>query len=289
EGVRTAAAGVALLTQVLAAVDSPATASFGPAYVVVVSDVLRHYAAAQWFHALGGPYVDVTLRCVCATASTTSHTPPALAFALATLLDTIAALATGSSSCDPTFATTLLVAATTHLTAYPSLVHGVHDRVSAAWAARLVASDATDADRAALLRAARPLATQPWYAQRVGAAVVRLLHDADDVSAALVDEIETWLTLLLAAMAPAHAEECLLVVLPTLLRVPRQDAVGRMLIGYATAFSASFKGAVGHLCVETRSALEVALRQALVDKQVAAAQRATAQPAAMNLDLSRYG
>ncbi|RHZ03236.1 hypothetical protein DYB31_003533 [Aphanomyces astaci] len=123
----------------------------------------------------------------------------------------------------------------------------------------------------------------------MGMAVVRLLHEdgVQLISKDVCDEVEAWMTVLMTGMEVHGAGEgWLQVVLPLLLRLSQPTTTGRMLISIATMFSGSFKAAVGRMGEDMRSALQTALRQALVDKTAAAA---AAPTTSMSLDFSRYG
>ncbi|CAK4692110.1 hypothetical protein AeMF1_002418 [Aphanomyces euteiches] len=282
EGLRTAAAGAALL--------SACNETYGPAFILVVNDVLRSLVVGNaWIQPMAGLYVDATLRCF----SSGSSAAPELDVAVGELIETVGWLVAQNLS-NPEeresfdrMAPKLVASLMTYARNHPRLAAMYH-KVAEEWAKRIVAAPA---ESAPLLESARSLATEARFAQSIGIALVRLLHEKPQtLPLAVVDEMEAWLTQLLSGMAPAHAETLLQVVLPLVLLVPHAAVVGRMLLGYATAFSASFKGAVGQMGSDSRAALELALRQALLDKQAAAAAPTTATTSSsMSLDLSRYG
>ncbi|RHY30212.1 hypothetical protein DYB32_004537 [Aphanomyces invadans] len=282
ESLRTAAAGTAVLL--------PLDASFGPAYVVVANNFLRHCGLeCDWLHPTTVLYVDATLRCVVMTslAGAASEMTPALATSLRELLDTIEWLAVsavdGAHNLVVPFAAKLVSSATIHLGPHVDLFE-FHDRIATAWM-RHVTGD--DASIATILSCARSVAGIPVFSHRIGNAVVRLLHgDVRTLSSDIVNEIEAWISVLMTAMEVAGVgETCLQIVLPLLLRLPQPTTTGRILIGIATTNSTSFKAAVGHLSEDTRGALQTVLRQALAEKT----ETANAPSSSMSLDFSRYG
>ncbi|RHY51081.1 hypothetical protein DYB38_010435, partial [Aphanomyces astaci] len=282
EGMRTAAAGAAVLL--------PLDPSFGPAFILVANDVLRHFGpTCDWLEPTAVLYVDATLRCVVAASTSVdlhaveaAQLSPALATSLRVLVDTIEWLATGHVV---PFAAKLVSSVTTHVGTIVDL-SDFHDRIATTWMHQV---STTSTDAVAALACSRTLAGIPVVSQRMGMAVVRLLHEdgVQLISKDVCDEVEAWMTVLMTGMEVHGAGEgWLQVVLPLLLRLSQPTTTGRMLISIATMFSGSFKAAVGRMGEDMRSALQTALRQALVDKTAAAA---AAPTTSMSLDFSRYG
>ncbi|OQR86500.1 hypothetical protein ACHHYP_10479 [Achlya hypogyna] len=266
EALRTAIGGTVLLAP---------TPTFGAGFVLVATDVLARFLHEPWFPAVGGPYIESTVRCAVA-----GDTAPPLPAALQTLLGALQALLLDAAVTGDAlrFVVAAAKAVLTHAGALVA-TDAFHAAVAPAIAARL-ATDASS-DTLAAAHELSDVAPVP-YLRLVGPAVVALL--SHPIDADRLDAVDGVLSVACSKMPVPFVDALLQLILPLLVPLYNSlpSSVGRMLVMYATAYATSFKAAVAGLSPATKASLEGILRSALSRPAPVAA------PTPMNLDLSRY-